>query len=196
MSLSRCTAVFLLLGTVACQPSAQTRLPLPACEWCGAADAPGTLTPTARLAAVQEPGERLVIVGTVFEADGRTPAVGVLLYAYQTDTSGRYPMRGDETGNGRRHGALRGWLRTGSDGRYRIETIRPAPYPGRNTAAHIHITLTPAGGDEGWIDEIVFSDDPLLTASERAGHGVITPTRDARGVLLASRDIRLSEMRR
>ncbi len=196
MRLSHCVFVVLLLATVSCRPSAQSRPLLPSCEWCGAAEAPASLSATARLTGAQEPGERLVVTGTVFEADGRTPAVGVLLYAYQTDTTGHYPMRGNETGNARRHGALRGWLRTGSDGRYRIETIQPAPYPTRNEAAHIHITLTPNGGEEGWIDNIVFSDDPLLSARDRAGKGVVTLVRDEHGVLHAIRDIRVSEAQR
>lgn len=187
---------FLLLAMISCRPEAQSRPPLPACEWCGSAEAPATLTSTARLAASDEPGERLVVTGTIFERDGRTPAAGVLLYAYQTDATGVYAMRGTETGNGLRHGALRGWLRTAADGRYRIETIRPAPYPGRNAAAHIHVTLTPVGGDEGWIDEIVFADDSLLTERERNGRGVVQPHRDGRGVSHATRDVLLSEIRR
>ncbi len=105
-------------------------------------------------------------------------------------------MRGGEIGNARRHGVLRGWLRTGADGRYRIETIRPAPYPARDMAAHIHITITPNGVEEGYVDRIVFSDDRLLNARERAGRGVVTLTRDERGVLHATRDIRLSEAQR
>ncbi len=186
----------LLVATVACRPEAQSRPPLPACEWCGATEAPPSLESSMRLAGSAEPGERLVVSGRIFEADGRTPAAGVLVYAYQTDATGAYAMRGDQTGNARRHGALRGWLRTAADGRYRIETIRPAPYPERNAAAHIHVTLTPVGGAEGWIESIVFADDPLLTAEERAGRGVVQLRRDDSGVLRASRDILLSEARR
>ena len=103
------------------------------------------------------------------------------------------------TGNERRHGALRGWLRTAPDGRYRVTTIKPAPYPGRREPAHIHVTVTPRGGDEDWIDSVVFDDDPLLTADERdgrrgrGGSGIVTLERDADGVLHAVRDIVLPE---
>ncbi len=190
------TYAFLLLSIVACRPEAQPRPVLPTCEWCGSSEAPSDLGATARLAEGDEPGDRLIVTGTIFESDGQTPAAGVLLYAYQTDATGVYVMRGDETGNGLRHGALRGWLRTAADGRYRIETIRPAPYPGRNAAAHIHVTLTPVGGAEGWIDAVVFADDSLLTERERNGPGVVQPRRDDRGVLHATRDILLSEIRR
>ncbi len=186
----------LLLATVACRPEAQARPPLPACEWCGAAEAPDDLDATMTLADASEPGQRMVVTGTLYQADGRTPAANVLFYAYQTDATGAYAMRGGETGNGLRHGALRGWLRTSPDGHYRIETIRPAPYPGRNIAAHIHITLTPPLEAEGWIESIVFADDPLLTTQERDGNGVVKPRADANGVLHVTRDIRLSEIRR
>ncbi len=196
MRLASLARLLLSSYVLACHPEVRAQPGLPACEWCGAADAPATLTAVARLTPADEPGERLILDGRILQADGRTPAANVLLYAYQTDTTGAYPMRGGETGNGRRHGALRGWLRTGTDGRYRIETIRPAPYPGRHTAAHIHVTLTPPGGSEGWLDDFVFSDDPLLSARERAGRGVVTLQRDANGVLHATRDLRLSDVQR
>lgn len=172
---------------------------LPACEWCGAAEAPGDLDWRTTLAGPDEPGERLVLEGTVREPDGATPAAGVLLYVYHTNAEGRYEPRGEAPGNERRHGALRGWVRTGEDGRYRVKTIKPAPYPNRREPAHIHITVTPPGGEEDWIDSVVFDDDPLLTADEldrgtgRGGSGVVTLTRDADDVLHAVRDIVLEE---
>jgi protocatechuate 3,4-dioxygenase beta subunit len=171
----------------------------PACEWCGAAEAPDDLDWQTTLAGPDEPGERLVLEGTVREPDGVTPAAGVLLYVYHTNADGRYEPRGEVTGNERRHGALRGWVRTGPDGRYRVRTIKPAPYPGRTEPAHIHITVTPPGGEEDWIDSVVFDDDPLLTADQRdrqrgrGGAGVVTLERDADGVLHAARDIVLPD---
>lgn len=174
---------------------APARGPLPACEWCGAAEAPEGLSPEMTLAGPGEPGERLVLEGTVFQPDGRTPAAGVLLYAYHTNAEGVYPQRGDETGNARRHGYLRGWLRTGEDGRYRIDTIRPAAYPGRTEAQHIHMTVQPPGGEEAWIDSVHFDDDPLLTEARRqrlenrGGSGIVRLERGEDGVWRGRRDI-------
>lgn len=171
--------------------------PLPACEWCGAAEAPRNLGSTLIVAGTDEPGERLIVTGTVYSPDGRTPARDILIYAYHTDAAGIYPKRGSETGNGRRHGYLRGWLRTDASGRYRIETIRPGSYPGRSDPAHIHMTLTPPGRDEFWIDAFEFDDDPRLTPAERArregrgGSGIVTPRRDDEGVWHATRNIAL-----
>ena len=129
-------------------------------------------------------------------ADGR-PAAGVLVYAYGTNAAGHYAPGPDPRGNERRHGRLRGWLRTGADGRYRIETVRPGPYPGRPDPQHVHLTVTPPGGPERWIDDVVFADDPRVTPAwlarqaRRGGPGLTRPTRDAHGVWHARRDIRL-----
>ncbi|HEX6203163.1 MAG TPA: intradiol ring-cleavage dioxygenase [Thermoanaerobaculia bacterium] len=189
----------LLLSLAACGAApgeAARSAPLPTCEWCGADEAPaGGLSSEMVLAGPDEPGERLVVSGTVFESDGRTPAAGVLVYAYHTDLTGRYTRRGDETGNGRRHGRLRGWLVTGADGRYRIDTIRPAGYPGSTEPAHIHLTVRPPGGEEAWVDSIEFADDPRLTAAQRArregrgGSGIVEPVRGEDGVWRATRDV-------
>jgi hypothetical protein len=53
--------------------------PLPECEWCGAPEAPTTLGATLSIPAAGESGERLIVEGTVYMPDGRTPAGGVLL---------------------------------------------------------------------------------------------------------------------
>jgi protocatechuate 3,4-dioxygenase, beta subunit len=197
-----------LLVSLACiSPAQQADTParevaevaaLPECEWCGAPDAPaGALPSTMTIAGPAEPGERLIVSGTVYQDDGRTPAAGVLVYAYHTNAAGVYAKRGDETGNGRRHGYLRGWLRTGADGRYRVETVKPGTYPSRGEPAHIHFTLTPPGQPERYIDDVVFEGDALLTAAHRArlrqrgGSGIVRLSRDSSGVLHATRDIYL-----
>jgi len=199
--LNRLTVLAVLAATVPPGPTpvAAQQTELPACEWCGAAEAPEDVDWRTTIAGPDERGERLVLEGTVFEADGVTPAAGVLLYLYHTNADGRYEPRGEVTGNERRHGALRGWVRTRQDGRYRVETIRPAPYPNRREPAHIHLTVTPPGGEETWIDSVVFDDDPLVSADDRdrrtgrGGSGVVTLERDADGVLHAVRDIVLEE---
>ena len=58
-------------------------------------------------------------------------------------------------------------LRIGASGNYRFESIRPAPYPGRPDPAHIHMTVKEPGRHEYWIDEVVFTDDALVTAEYR-----------------------------
>jgi protocatechuate 3,4-dioxygenase beta subunit len=169
--------------------------PLPDCEWCGAAEAPEDLSWETRIAGPDEPGDPLVIEGVVYEADGVTPAPGVVLYLYHTNAAGVYPRRGDETGNGRRHGYLRSWLRTDEAGRYLFTTIRPGSYPGRTEPAHIHVTVQAPGHDEYYVDDFVFEGDPALTPAHRArlrgrgGSGIVTLTWDERGVWRGTRDL-------
>ena len=62
-----------------------------------------------------EPGEPMIISGTIFKKDGRTPAAGVIFYVYHTDNKGYYSPSANQTG-AKRHGHLRGWIRTGADG--------------------------------------------------------------------------------
>ncbi|HEU4562688.1 MAG TPA: hypothetical protein VFS20_32965 [Longimicrobium sp.] len=165
------------------------------CEGCGAFEAPANLGWDIRIAGPDEPGEPLTVSGVVYRPDGRTPAPGVILYLYHTNERGVYPKRGNETGMARRHGYLRGWLRTDAQGRYRFTTIRPASYPSRAAPQHIHVTVLEPGRPEYWIDDFLFDDDPLLTPGERArlrnlgGSGILRPGRQAGGSWRATRNI-------
>lgn len=143
-----------------------------------------------------EPGEPLIITGTVYGSDGKAPQEGATLWVYQTDATGKYspvPPGGDN-----RYTRLHGQMRTGSNGRYEFRTIKPASYPGRAIPAHIHASVSAPGFPEYWIDEYWFEGDPFITPEARAklkGEGSFSPvlklTRDADGILRATRDIRL-----
>lgn len=148
----------------------------------------------ARIAGPNEPGERLQITGTVFQADSRKPSPGIIVYAYHTDAAGLYSRGTPETEWSRRHGLLRGWARTGADGRYSFETVKPAPYPGRRDPAHVHLTVLEQGRRPYWIDDIVFDgdfgvDDAYRREREnRGGSGIVRLARQDAG-WLARRDI-------
>lgn len=169
------------------------------CEWCGTGEAPATVSWSTQIAPASEPGERLIVTGFVFQSDGETPAPGVLIYAYHTNSGGIYPKRGDETGNGLRHGYLRGWVKTDSAGRYRFDTIRPAAYQSQGgEPAHIHYTVQAPGQAEYWLDGAWFSDDPrvtgdlIATLTRQGGFpNVMSVARDSLGVWHGRRDIRL-----
>lgn len=159
--------------------------PCEGCEWVFDGQ-PAKLSSQARIAPPGEPGVPLLIEGAVTTARG-TPAAGIVVYAYHTDATGIYPPARN------RHGRLRGWAVTDAQGRYRFDTIRPAAYPGRNIPQHVHMHVIEPGRGTYYIDELRFTDDPLITATnrrtdERAGNGLITP--EKRGdTWLARRDI-------
>jgi protocatechuate 3,4-dioxygenase beta subunit len=67
---------------------------------------------------------------------------------------------------GNRDPRLYALLRTDPEGRYSFRTIRPASYPGTRVPQHIHYEVA-AEGHEPRIFEIVFEDDPFVTAQIR-----------------------------
>jgi protocatechuate 3,4-dioxygenase beta subunit len=150
------------------------------------------------LADFTEPGPRLVVSGKVLHPDGHTPAPGVVIYAYHTDQQGLYSKKGNETGWGIRHGYIRGWVKTNHHGEYRFYTLRPASYPNSDNPAHIHFTIKEPKLNAYYIDDIHFTDDPLLTEAiqrkqpNRAGTGIVQP-RLQKGVMQVTRDIYLGK---
>lgn len=154
---------------------------------------PRNLSWQTTIAAPDEPGERMIIRGTIFKKDGKTPAPNVILYVYHTDNKGLYSLSPNQT-VAKRHGHLRGWMKTDEQGRYQFRTIRPASYPNRKAPQHIHPLIKEEGFTLYWIDEYLFLDDPLLTEEEKAkqpmhgGSGVIGLVKQ-NGVWMGKRDI-------
>jgi protocatechuate 3,4-dioxygenase, beta subunit len=149
----------------------------------------------ATFAAPDEPGTRLVVDGGVWDYTGTRGVAGVKLEAYHTDAKGLYNPRGTN-GDAR----LKGTVVTDAEGRFKWLTIRPMPYPGGGNPAHIHIQASGGGYPSQWVDDMHFSDCQYVTArlkeeSKAKGKfgGVVTTTRDAKGVLHATLNIRLSE---
>jgi len=141
-----------------------------------------------------EPGEPLVVSGTIFAPDGTTPVEGARLYVYHTDARGYYSI----DGRNERQPRLRGWMKTRADGRYQFRTVRPASYPNQRFAAHIHSTLGAPGYPEKWVEEFLFEGDRFLTQREidrfsRGGRfgSIQKAVRDADGVWRYERDLRV-----
>jgi protocatechuate 3,4-dioxygenase, beta subunit len=167
------------------------------CEGCEAIFEYGNkkLTSVDTLPDFNDKGPKLLVTGTIFKRDGKTPAKDVILYVYHTDQTGEYPTKGNETGWAKRHGYIRGWIKTGPDGKYSFYTLRPGAYPGRQNPEHIHPTIKEAGYSPYWIDEYLFEDDPILSSQEknhqqgRGGKGIIKITKNNKGLQVAKRDI-------
>jgi protocatechuate 3,4-dioxygenase beta subunit len=78
--------------------------------------------------------ERLVVSGLVLSPDCK-PVANALLDFWHADDFGEYDNKGFR---------YRGHQFTDAQGRYRLETILPAEYPGR--ARHIHVNVAAPGG--------------------------------------------------
>lgn len=76
------------------------------------------------------------------------PIAHALIDIWQADAKGEYDNRGFR---------LRGHVFSDAEGRYRIRTIRPAPYPGRT--AHIHVRAQAPGG-KILTTQLYFPDEP------------------------------------
>ncbi|MBC7849356.1 MAG: intradiol ring-cleavage dioxygenase [Chitinophagaceae bacterium] len=144
-------------------------------------------------------GIKLGINGIVYKADGKTPAANVIIYVYHTNQQGIYPTKGDEKDWAKRHGYIRGWMKTNEKGEYKFMTLRPGSYPNSKIPAHIHVFIKEPGKNEYWIDEFVFNDDPFLTTAERANHkgrggvGVLKTIEVEKDFQKATRDIILGK---
>src|SRR5690606_30971015 len=170
------------------------------CEGCEAIHEYGDkeLSNVDTLPAFNENKPKIKITGTVFKRDMKTPAENVILYVYHTNRKGIYETKGGEKEWARRHGFIRGWIKTGKNGKYTFYTFRPAAYPGGTEPGHIHITVKEPDKNEYYIDDYFFEDDPLLTASkrdalqERGGSGIVVPVFE-NGIFNTIRDIYLGK---
>ncbi|MFN0278279.1 MAG: intradiol ring-cleavage dioxygenase [Pyrinomonadaceae bacterium] len=163
-------------------------------EWSGAIDAPADVSWKTTLAKATDEGEPMIISGTIFAKESKTPAPNILIYLYHTDMYGIYGRSGQH-----RHGKFRGWMLTDDKGRYEFRSIRPASYPNSTQSQHVHMTLTSVDHNEDWIDSILFEGDKFITTRERGTAGkkggfnpIVTLEKGSNGIFSARRDIQLS----
>lgn len=189
-------AVVALSQTIGAQVSKDPKYPptLSGGAPCGSCHEPDKLSWKTVIPPENEPGEPLVISGHVFKADGKTPAVEIVLWVYHTDRTGYYNAQDDAS-----HPRLNGWMKIGADGKYEFRTIRPGAYPHRSTPAHIHAHVYGPGYSERSIDDYWFKDDPRINDEElkhqadQGGHPVIVEVkRGTDGVWRGERDITLA----
>lgn len=189
-----------LLAIISCQSQAKNpnlnKIVGGPCEGCEAIYEYGDmqLNSTDTLPSFKENEPKIKITGTVYEKDRETPSKNVIIYIYHTNRQGNYETKGDEKGWAKRHGYIRGWIKTGNNGEYAFYTFRPASYPNRLEPEHIHITVKEPTKNEYYIDAYVFDDDPLLTVDKRnrlkkrGGSGIVNPKFE-NGIFAIKRDI-------
>lgn len=140
-----------------------------------------------------EPGEPLIVSGTVYKPDGKTPVAGITIYVYHTDAEGYYRKGSNSSSNPRLHGTMI----TNAEGKYEYRTIKPAAYPGGGNPAHVHYVISGKGYSKQY-DELQFEGDrwlknPHLSALQRADTflSVRPLTKDKDGVWRVVKDIKL-----
>ena len=149
------------------------------CEGCEAVlEFEGALKAIDTLPEFASAENKLKITGTIYEPDGKTPAEDVVLYIHHTNAEGDYPAKGNEEGWAKRHGYIRGWIRTGADGKYTFYTQVPGSYPKGRTPAHIHPFILEPDGNYYYLSGYFFEGDPLLNE-----HHMEDPPRGSNGVV-------------
>jgi protocatechuate 3,4-dioxygenase beta subunit len=153
---------------------------LPASAWANARqnglcmlrrNVPATFSRETTIVTAGELGRRITVHGQVLAPDGRTPAPGVIVYAYNTDAEGYYGENRTEYPP-----RLYGWMQTDQDGRFTLHTIFPGRYPHMNVLPHIHFSLWGAGYPLQWVDELTFQDDRAARRGECAFTTRVTNT--------------------
>ena len=119
--------------------------------------APAALTSRIDIVSKDGPGKRLIVEGQVLDPAG-TPAAGVTVYAYNTDSEGYYGA-----GHKEFPPRLFGWMKTDDQGRFELHTILPGHYPGMHIPAHVHFTAWGRGYPPQWLEELRFQGDPYIT---------------------------------
>jgi protocatechuate 3,4-dioxygenase beta subunit len=125
------------------------------------------------------PGTKLVIEGSVLTT-GCKPVARALLDFWQADAAGRYDNAGYR---------LRGHQLTDEAGRYRLETIVPAEYPGRTR--HIHVKVQ-APGQPALTTQLYFPDGAGNRRDSIFDPALVMRVRDVEGGKLATFDFILA----
>jgi protocatechuate 3,4-dioxygenase beta subunit len=125
------------------------------------------------------PGTKLVIEGSVLTA-GCKPVARAMLDFWQADAAGRYDNAGFR---------LRGHQLTDESGRYRLETIVPAEYPGRTR--HIHVKIQ-APGQPALTTQLYFPDGGNNQRDSIFNPALVMQVRDVDGGKAATFDFILA----
>jgi len=172
-----------------------------ACGQTNSSNQPATITKDTlnipskiKMVADSEPGETMIISGTIYLPDGKAPAKNAILSVWQTDAKGYYIAGGG--GAGELHPRIHGRMKTGFDGKYEFRTIKPGQYPSHTSPAHVHGHISAPGFPEYAIiyyfegDDLITDKNRTELNSHRGGTpSVIKLTRDSNGIWVGHRDI-------
>lgn len=134
-----------------------------------------------KLAADDEPGQKLMLRGTVLSADCRTPLPHTLIEIWQADDRGLYDKKQPGNFMEKMKPHLRGIVMADASGRYEIDTVVPGAYPippgvpglekygGLTRARHIHIKVLPFL-NVALTTQLYFKGDEHLPGDPWGGH--------------------------
>lgn len=111
--------------------------------------------------------KKLILTGTVFKLDGKTPASDVIIYYWHTDKNGLYASDKSTPQKAKIHGRLRGWVKTDKNGKYTLKTSLPAPYPKDVIPQHIHLSIKEPDIQNEYFTDLYFDDDKLYLAHKK-----------------------------
>jgi catechol 1,2-dioxygenase len=106
--------------------------------------------------------EIMLLSGTIFQTDGKTPLSNVLIESWQCDEHEHYDNVSDDY-------LYRGAMKTGKDGKYSFKTIVPVPYKDGDDwrPAHIHLRISSVD-QQDLITQIYFRGDPHIAGDAAA----------------------------
>ncbi len=129
---------------------------------------PENIQTTVTVANRNAKGQPFVIYGRVLEPDGKTPAANVLVHTYHRDHDG-FEFGVDE----KQYPAwqLQGWVKTDKDGKFEIQTIKPASDHMGREGAHIHFTVVSEKYGKQWAPKVFLADDPITQKQRKTISG-------------------------
>ncbi len=104
--------------------------------------------------------DKLKVTGTVYLADGTTPAKGVIVYIEQADEFGNFELKKH---NDKRYVENRGWIKTDANGNYTFYTYVPGGDRRYRMLQQLFVSVKAPNSVEQNIESFLFNDDPLLT---------------------------------
>jgi protocatechuate 3,4-dioxygenase alpha subunit len=136
---------------------------------------------------VVEPGTEgaITISGRVFDGAGE-PVPDALVETWQAAPDGSFAHPGDPRGGGDRGFRAFGRSATDPDGRYRVVTLRPGAFPGREggtEAPHLDVSVFARGLLDRVVTRIYFADEAAANAADPV---LSTVDPERRGTLIAT----------